>query len=64
MTRLLILFETVLEDAFCISFIRRRVIRFDLELQGDGFGVATIVGVSFLWHQVWLSYLLAYRIGA
>nr|AET50706.1 hypothetical protein [Eimeria tenella] len=35
----------------------RRIIRFDLELQEDGFGVATIVGVSFLWHQV--RYMMA-----
>ncbi|CDJ47885.1 hypothetical protein, conserved [Eimeria brunetti] len=30
----------------------RRIIRFDLKEEGEGFAVATIVGVSFLWHQV------------
>ncbi|KAL8426365.1 hypothetical protein Efla_002983 [Eimeria flavescens] len=32
--------------------LRRRIIRFDVQPQGNGFAVATILGVSFLWHQV------------
>ncbi|KAL8454436.1 hypothetical protein Emed_000157 [Eimeria media] len=32
--------------------LRRRIIRFEVQPESNGFAVATIVGVSFLWHQV------------
>ncbi|KAL8269664.1 hypothetical protein Esti_006419 [Eimeria stiedai] len=32
--------------------LRRRIIRFEVQPESSGFAVATIVGVSFLWHQI------------